>query len=239
MASKKSTAKKTNLVLPSDRSIFQDLMQFREVGGDMVERISAIGVYEIFKPLIEQYALKGDMDSFNKALFYILWLYSKDTDLIVAGYDYLEVKAMVAKRLSIEGKLYSDLIQLATPAIVETVNNYMDYQNSRIYRHLTMVREQYQIMVRSSTWILTPAGMDYEQMRRNSRHAAELYDDIRIWEQKFTEEERVLKPAIGELKRGSAKYKRNTSLRIEDLMREVRDEAGTEKVEEDLEEHVA
>src|SRR5436305_1908866 len=85
-----------------DLTIYTDLIQYVDVGGVMVDRITAIGAYHVFEPLVSLYITeKEDHEKFNQALFYILLLYSKESDILSTQLSYLQIKGAVAEQLGI------------------------------------------------------------------------------------------------------------------------------------------
>jgi hypothetical protein len=196
-------------------NVYAELIQYEENGGDMVDRIDRLNLHVIFEPIIANYP---DRSVFNKILFYILHVYSKESKSIIPGQDYGQCKDRLADRMKLSDQLREDTVHLRCPHIVTTVRRYLKNQMSKTLEHLTMKRELYHQMLTSSISGATE-DLSYDQKFKNSEYADKLYDQIHEWEQRLLEENKELKPALEELR--ALKQKKNTgSLRIEDNLKE-------------------
>lgn len=219
--------------MSATKSIYGQLIVFEEVGGNMTERIRSIGAFETFEPLIKFYVEcpKPNLERFNQALFYILHLYSRQSEILNTSGDIgrPELKAIVLNKLRIDDKKFrNELINLDVEAVRETADRYMDTQGSKRFQHLMMLHDQYSTMLVSARYVVGKdgIGLDYDQMRKNSKYAAELYEEINKWEQEVEEEEKILTLGKNEVikRSGNKKAKRFSSLRMEDIQRQVREE---------------
>jgi hypothetical protein len=200
-------------------SVYHELVQYEETQGDMVDRINQLKLAEVFEPIIAGYP---DRSAFNKILFFILHLYSKESKVVVPGQDYTAIKMSVAKSLGMSEQLIQSAVFLQCPLITRAVQNYLKRQMSKTLEHLVMKRELYMQMVHSAISDLKDGSglTDYEQKAKNSAHANKLYDEIHEWETRLMDENKDLKSAMDDLR--NLKVKKNTtSLRPEDLLKEI------------------
>ena len=200
-------------------SVYHELTQYEEVGGDMVERINKLCLHQVFSPIIETYI--ADAEKFNKILFYILHIYSKESKMIIVGTSYLDAKNRVADMLKMEGEFRGAAIEFRCPALVHTVQRYIRLQLSKPLEHLIMKRELYQRMIESATCGVKDEDSvsDFNQMKKNSDYADLLYAEMFAWERRLLEENDELKAALDEIRESTVLPKKE-SMRIEDLLKE-------------------
>lgn len=204
--------------------VHKKLLDFGDIGGDMRERVKGYGLAVIFEPMIG-YFFKETEDhlGFNKTLFYILMLYSKDSDAVTAGVSWKQNKLAVAQQNGITGKLKKDLVDLEIPEIVDSIQRYLDYQGSKAWSHLCMIRDLYDQMVLSALRPASPSeGLTWDQKKKNAEYANDLYREIAEWEQRIREEERNQEEGRSEIRRKKPRAERFT-LRTEDILAKVKD----------------
>jgi hypothetical protein len=200
-------------------SVYHELVQYEETQGDMVDRINQLKLAVVFEPIISGYPDRSD---FNKILFFILHVYSKESKVVVPGQDYTAIKMSVANNLGMSEKLVNSTVFLQCPLVTRAVQLYLQRQMSKTLEHLVMKRELYSQMLHSAMSNLTDSGglTDYEQKAKNSAHANKLYDEIHEWEARLMDENKELKGALDDLR--NLKMKKNsTSMRPEDLLKEI------------------
>ena len=200
-------------------------MPFLDIGGDMVARVQGASLAHIFQPLIDHYGM--DMERFNKSLFYILMVYSRDSEYLHAGCSYDENKINIVKELNIPEDLSFNLIDLVDQPVYLTVDNYIQYQGSRTWEHLVMVRELYEQMRNSARSMMKKNDLiDWDQKMKNAKYAKELYEETIYWEKTLASEEQAifLDKGVIHKKKGETKKAEVPTLRYEDTLRKVRDE---------------
>ena len=172
----------------------------------MVARIRDLGVTKIFAPLIEDVEF-ADRSLFNKALFFILHCYSKESKKDLIGADWNLVKTNVASDL----KFPLHYIDLSLKSMQQTCFNYVEFQGSRIYYHLFVLKEQYNKMLKmslSGIEIKDKDGNISYDMSENIKYgesADELLERIMKFEAMLNEENKDLKTQIDELEQKSGK----------------------------------
>jgi hypothetical protein len=211
-------------------SVYGELLQYEEVQGDMVDRIKAMGVYHIFEQLHTYY--NEEYQLFNKALFFILHAYSLKSKYHVLGQSWAGVKEAVAEKvgITVDGPavertreettesvlLYSDLILLKSREVISTINKYLLYQGNKNFRHLCMLKDQYEQMVSGALDPIEKSSgeIDFDQKNRNRKYATEILLEIAQWEQTIYDNDKDLKAAMEELQ--NKKENNTQSLRVED-----------------------
>ncbi len=200
-------------------SIYSEMLAFEEVGGDMLTRLGQMNVAHIFLRIAKYY--EGQPDKFNKALFYILHTYSFKSKFHILGSDWKQTKMKVAEHVGLDENFtqeYCDLVLLESQAVVETIQDYLNYQGERSFKHLIMLKDLYEQMVAAALSDIKKASLetDYDQKYRNHDYATKLLAEINEWEQRVAEGNRELKEAMMEVQADKGRIKK--SLRMEDNM---------------------
>lgn len=199
------------------KDVYTGLKQYQDVGGDLVERIKAMGLNETFEPLIEEYGSEGA--EFNIVLFYLLNCYSRSSDFLILDAEWGEIKkqAAINAGLDIESPLYFDLYDLKNNNFNRTIRKYLDYQNNKPFKHIMMLKDLYEQMVNSAIEDIKDKDekTNYDQKKKNAEHASKLYLEIHEWEQRLEMENVRLKKPVDEFKEVEKK-KDALNLRVED-----------------------
>lgn len=199
-------------------SVYNDLVQYQEVGGDLVARINAIGLNPIFVPIIEEYS--EDKSVFNKVLFFLLHCYSRESDYHIQYKDWGFIKTQVAASVGIgtEDELFDQLFYLKNVKFTRTVRLYLDYQGGKAMKHLMMLKDLYEQMVNSAIENIQDKDgiIMYDQKVKNAEHADKIYNKIADWEQRIEKEESSLTQARLQLKEKEKAGDKKFSLRMED-----------------------
>lgn len=200
------------------KDVYTGLKQFQDIGGDLIERIKSMGLQEVFSPLIEEYG-SDEMLQFNTVLFYLLNCYSRQSDYLIldAEWEFIKMEAAKDAGLDLESELYTDLYYLKNNNFNRTVRKYLDYQNSKPFKHLIMLKDLYEQMVNSAIENITDKDekTNYDQKKKNAEHAAKLYHEINEWEQRIEMDNIRLKKPVDEFKE-KEKKKDGLTLRLEE-----------------------
>lgn len=203
-------------------SIYTEILQYEETGGDMAERLREMNTLHIFEMMLDNY--KEDLSKFNRALFYILHTYTLGSKFHIIGDDWQEIKERIATRVGIhnvatnvpEQDFYRDVVMLKSQPVVSSVHKYIDHQGNRKFKHLCMLKDLYVEMIGSANSnILKSSGeTDYDQKYKNQGYAESLYTKIGEWEQIIAQDNSSLKEAVKEL--DELKKNNQLSLRMEE-----------------------
>lgn len=202
------------------RSVYDGVIAYKDVGGDMVERLNRMGLHDIFVEIIEKYG--GDMHLFNQVLFYTINCYSKESEYHVQNTDWSLIKKTVAKDagIDIDSELFSELSLLKDIGYAMCIRKYLDFQQSTQFKHLVMLKDLYNQMVNASIENITDKDgiIMYDQKMKNQKHAKELYQEINEWEQRIEVDSVTLSKPIEQVE---ARVKKDVrSLRLEDHLSE-------------------
>lgn len=183
-------------------SIYKELIQFEQIGGDMIERIKGLGVYNVFKPMAEDERFVDKMDDFNVVLWWVLYCYSLNSGKDIVGSDWQYRKLTIAKELKMPADLMNKVIALEIPGLRKTIINYLEFQDYRVYKHLKILQEQYSQMLSASLQDLKIGegdNIDYTMKYKCGEYADKLLERIKFYEDKLKDDNRDLKEAITEI----------------------------------------
>jgi len=178
--------------------------------GDFEEMLTKMMLFDIFKPIIEAF----EPVTAKKLIRYIAFLYSKDSNLILAKEDLKRKKIRCAKQADLPDELYANAVFLvpnnemdAVPAIIRTVAiKYLDYQDEPNNKDLKSLEDLYDEMVEKSA-MQPQSASDYDlkfKCREYANKIRQWIDDLR---HKMKEEDTQVRAMRQELKE---KAHRNT-----------------------------
>lgn len=176
-------------------SIYKYFTDLEELGGDMVQHINALELHLVFKPLIDDPEII-DGETFNSIFFWILHCYSLESKKDIIAADWKSRKLTIASSVKMPMH-YADLKQRS---IRETIINYLEFQNYRTYKHLLILREQYQEMLTAALSPLKKGGedpeIDYKAKYECGAYADKILERIQQYEQRIKDDNTDLKDAI-------------------------------------------
>lgn len=177
-------------------SVYKYFTDLEDVGGDMVQHIHALELGLVFKPIIEDRIINKDEESFNPVFFWILHCYSTESKKDIISADWNTRKLTIA--ISLKMPVY--FVDLKQQSIRETIINYLEFQNYRTYKHLMILREQYQEMLTAALSPLRKGGedpeIDYKAKYECGAYADKILERIQQYEQKIKDDNTDLKDAI-------------------------------------------
>lgn len=178
-----------------EKTIFQYLTAFEEVGGDVLSRMEAFPAQErlittplrrIFQPVIDLYP--DDIATFNKVLYFILYAYSPESTHNFLNWDWADIKKNVADKVGIEEgtSLHADVVLLGNKVIAQAAYDYLKCIGGGEWKHLCMLKDLYEEMLFASiSPIKKGEEIDYDQKKKNSKYASELWEEIKSRETKL------------------------------------------------------
>lgn len=190
-------------------SIYNDLFDLRDVGGDMENRIKALGVYHIFGPLAVAHSQEPTV--FNGLLFYILECYSIESKSLVIEADWLGIKQTVFRSRKLPEKMERGVVLLADPLVAQCVRDYVDYQQAETFRHYCMLRDLY-------TQLLDIAlqSKEVDDKYKAQKYSREILTEIETFKSKLKADFQLLSKDESALPKQKAISSNIVSLEIED-----------------------
>lgn len=180
---------------------YQNIVNYEEDNWE--DYLTSICLIDIFKKLIE---LFKDKNALKQVIRYIVWTYSKQSEHIVLGDDWLENKKRIFDKTFLHRSYYEDVVLLKNRIIVETIQKWIEFQDNNTYSNLISLKELMIEMRISSNSALKKAdgeSVDYDQKFKNAEYVFELEKMIKNLEQELVQNDMKLKEGIKELKKSS------------------------------------
>jgi hypothetical protein len=202
------------------QSIYKAIYPFKDIGGDMVQRLKDISVFHLFEPMNRCVA---DGEDFNKVLFYILEVYSVDSTCMIIGADWQDFKMSRFEENKIDPEKTLDIVMLNSNLIKQTIRLYVDYQKSTNWRHLCMLQDLYTQFLNMAVSIYqigsTENLMTVDEKKKCAQYAKELLIDIEEFKNKIILEMSPISTGEKELPKSERKVP--MSLNVEDYVGKV------------------
>lgn len=167
-------------------------------GFDWEDYLNRICLIDIFKDLIP---LFKDKEALTQAIKFIVMCYSKDSDCVILGTDWVQNKKRIFDKVLLQKEYYEDLVLLENRIIVKTIQNWLSFQDSAVYSQLIMLKDLQQEMQDSANSSIKKANLeiDYDQKFKNAKYVQELGKMIDDLEQELIQNSPKLKAATQEL----------------------------------------
>jgi hypothetical protein len=180
---------------------FKDLTTY--TGTDWADYLDRISLLEIFKEVIEKYG--AEPTYLQGVIRYIVWTYSKDSEKITLGTNWLENKKRIYADayLPLHDDFRNDIIYLQDIAVLVTVKKWLQFQDDDTFKELIMLKDLRTEMQLSANSPLSNgnSGINYDQKFKNAKYSMDLSLMIRDTELKLLQNDPQLKEAIQEVRR--------------------------------------
>lgn len=171
------------------------------------EYLERICLYEIFKDLVQKYKERPGL--LKSLIRYIVWAYSKDSEKIVLGGDWLQTKKRIFEDadLPLNEDVLKEVVHLENETILTTIKKWLEYQDEDTWRELCMLQDlRIEMQVSANGSILKSTGeQDFDQKFKNAKYSIELYNMIKDTQSKLLQNDPKMKDAIQEAKRAIKK----------------------------------
>lgn len=178
---------------------YSDLLAYE--GDEWDDYLTRICLIDIFKDLL---TLFKDKEALRQGIRYIVWAYSKNSDCIILGMDWLKNKKLIFDKTLLQDVYYEDLVLLKNPIIVTTILRWLHLQDSEVFTRLQMLKDLKQEMMASSYMLISL--VDYDQKFKNAGYVKALSKDIDDLEQELIQNDARLKNATREVKQAKNKF---------------------------------
>ena len=181
---------------------YSDLLAFD--GEDWEDYLTKICLIDIFKDLL---TLFKDKEALRQGIRYIVMTYSKDSDNIILGIDWLKNKDLIFNKSLLSNDYYEDLVLLKNRIVISTIQRWLIFQDSATFSRLIMLKDLQQEMQQSANSKILKSNLeiDYDQKYKNACYVKELGKMIDDLEQELIQNNPKLKEATKELSRAKAK----------------------------------
>jgi hypothetical protein len=172
-------------------------------GDDWYEYLDSISLCEIFKDLIVKY--QADPALLKGIIRYIAWAYSKDSDKITLGTDWLENKKRIfeAAQLPPMEDVLRNVVFLADEIVLITIKRWIEFQDDDTWKELMMLkdlRSEMQLSANSPLKSGNGEAVNYDQKFKNAKYSIDLALMIKDCESKLLQNDPRFKDAVREVK---------------------------------------
>lgn len=185
-------------------SPFHSLISYEE--NEWEDYLDKILLLDIFMPVIKDYQ---DREVLKCVIRFIAYAYSHDSDKIILGQEWKKNKQQIFEYVMVkpEKTSYEDLVLLKRKSVVDSIHNWMSFQDKDTFTQLQVLKDlRVEMQVSSLTNILKSSGeVDYDQKYRNAGYASELKKMIKDLESELIQNNQRLKDAVREVKIAKSK----------------------------------
>lgn len=180
---------------------FKDLTTY--TGTDWADYLDRISLLEIFKEVIEKYS--AEPTYLQGVIRYIVWTYSKDSEKITLGTNWLENKKRIYADafLPLHDDFRNEIIYLQDIAVLVVVKKWLQFQDDDTFKELIMLKDLRTEMQLSANSPISNgnSGINYDQKFKNAKYSMDLSLMIRETETKLLQNDPKLKDAVQEMKK--------------------------------------
>jgi len=184
---------------------YQAIANYQE--NEWEQYLDKIMLVDIFSPLLKTYT---DVDTFKVAIRYIVYAYSLESDKIIMGMDWGDNKKKIFEEVYAKPTkgLIDDLVYLKNQAVVETINKWIDFQDSDTFRMLQTLRDLRLEMQMSCLSGIKKSNdeIDYTQKYLNAEYAMKLKGHIRDLEQELLQKNPKMQSQVKEVRSAANKF---------------------------------
>lgn len=182
-------------------SSYNDIINYD--GNDFEDYLNMICLIDIFKDLINLF--KDKKNELKQAIKYILWTYSKQSDYVILGDDWLVNKKRIFDKTFLPKEYYEDLVLLKNRIVIDTIQRWVDFQDDEVSATLFSLRDLMIEMRLSSNSNIKNAQdeINYDQKYKNANYSIELKQKIKDLESELIQNDMRLKEGVKEIKRAT------------------------------------
>ena len=173
-------------------------------GDDYAEYLEKLNIISIFEPIFKEYE---DPELTKKIVKYVAYTHSIESDKLSVSGDRRKEVSKVFKELDIADNYYEDLVLLKNPAVIKSVQRWMNYKDNRQIEYLFTLQNAYvQQQAAALKDIKKSTGeCDFDQKMRCIEHMTELKQMIKDAESELQQNHEKLKEAYKEVNKASMK----------------------------------
>lgn len=180
---------------------FNELASYN--GNEIKDRLDELCLTDIFDELIPLF--KDDL-SLSQAIKYIVLAYTKDSNCVVLGIDWLENKKRVFDKSFLHKDYYNDFVLLQNRIVVKTIQKWVNIQDSNVWSNLCSLKDLLiEMRLSCNSEIRKSSGeIDYSQKYLNATYVQDLGKMIKDLEAELIQNDPKFKEAIKEFKKVKA-----------------------------------
>jgi hypothetical protein len=162
-------------------------------------------LFEIFKDLIIAYQHEPGLA--KCIIRYIVWAYSKDSDKVILGDDWMANKKRIyeAADLPPTEQMQENILYYKDTLVLQAIKKWIQYQDSDAYTEITMLQDLRTEMQISANSDIKNANTEtnYDQKFKNAKYSIELYHMIKDATEKLIQKDVRFKDAMTEIRKAS------------------------------------
>jgi len=174
---------------------------------DWEEYFNKICLIDIFGDIIAKYG--NDRTTLKSFIKYIVWCYSKESDMVIIGSDWLKNKKRIfdAAEFKPIDVLLNASVHLQDPTVLKTVQRWMDFQNDAVYTQLCVLKDlMVEMQLSANGRVVKSSGeIDYDQKYKNACYVDSLRKMINDLESELIQNTPKLKEAYREVRQQASK----------------------------------
>jgi hypothetical protein len=174
-------------------------------GDQWQEFLEKICLIEIFKDVITAYASQPTM--VKCIIRFIVWTYSKDSDKVSVGADWLETKKKIyeAAELPLTAEMEKAVLYYRDDAVLSSIKKWIAWQDNDTYTEIKMLKDlRVEMQISANSDIKNAqAETNYDQKFKNAKYSIELYQMIKDAEATLMQADPRLKEALQEVRKAT------------------------------------
>ena len=140
-------------------NLYEEIMKLR--GTNNCESvIDRFGLRKVFHDLLSENLTH---DTLEPVFYWIISCFSRNSQKLLIDADWQTIKKTVAEELKVPDNYFDEVVQLKVPGIRKSALAYLDFQNDRMFSHISMLNIQYEDMMRASVSIPNKKSGEKEQ----------------------------------------------------------------------------
>lgn len=177
-------------------SAYNDILAYES--DEWEDYLTQICLIDIFKDFI---VLFKDRQALKQAIRYVVWCYSKNSECVILGTDWYENKKRIFDKCLLAKEYFTDLVLLENRIVVNTIQRWIDFQDSNVFANLMSLKDlMIEMRLSSNSKILKSSGeVDYSQKYLNATYVQELGKMVDDLEQELIQNSPKLKVAAREV----------------------------------------
>lgn len=185
------------------KTVYQQIMRYDQ--DDFEDMLGRMNLLNIFSPIVDTFS---DPSVVKAVVKYIVAVYSKDSEFMLAGSTTKSNKQRAADAVKLPSNRHQQIIYLdeideydkIPSIIVDVAFKYLAYQNDRNNTDLKSLYDLYDEMIRAAASKLKKGDeVDYELKHKCRKYASEILDSIKKAESDMKEESTHVQSTIDEL----------------------------------------
>lgn len=185
--------------------LFTEVIKFE--GVNFVDHLERLGIYFVFETVMESDYFDDNVLKI-KVCQYVAYGHSIESRRITMGGDRRKELSDIFKFLGIDSKFYDSIVLMKNPAVVKSIQRWLDKKDSRQIEFLFTLNNAYVQQQAGSLADLKKSDLintDYDQKFKCIEHMTDLKKMIKDAESELQQSDPKLKEAYQDVKKAASK----------------------------------